>query len=115
MPSRNAPRDREVSKQVVDFLNVLDLRMPSGSAEIWKNKYFMEYKVGVMYRDAKYVLCTACLQQKDYHLARICRAANKKERGTTNARQSAFITMTSSKICVYANVVWRILREAQVK
>jgi len=61
--------------------------MSSGSAEIWKNKYFMEYKVGKMHRDAKYVLCTACLQQKDYHLARICRGASKKERGTTNARQ----------------------------
>jgi len=87
MPSRNASRDREVSKQVVDSLNALDLGMPSGLAEIWKNKYFMEYKVGLMHCDAKYALCTACLRQKDYHLARICRGASKKERGTTNARQ----------------------------
>ena len=28
MPSRNASRDRDVSKQVVDSLNALDLRMP---------------------------------------------------------------------------------------
>jgi len=48
-PSRNASRDREVFKQVVDSLNALDLRTPSGPAEIWKNKYFMEYKVGLMH------------------------------------------------------------------
>ena len=80
IPSCNASRDREVSKQVVDSLKALDLRMPSNSVEIWKNTYFMEYKVSSMHRDAKYVLChgTACLQQKDYHLARISRGASKK-------------------------------------
>ena len=83
MTSFNASRDCKVSKQVVDSLKVLDLRTPSDSAEIWKNKYFMEYRVSSMYRDAKYVLChgTACLQQKDYHLARSCGASKKSQKG----------------------------------
>ena len=63
-----------------------------GQSEVIKGKYFDCFNVGTTHADVKYVMCRACVENSDFHIARISRGKNQKDAAsTTNMRTHLYV------------------------